>query len=832
MVENYNVYIEQSGFKGALFLERVVSKRFAGISAAMSGLTGLVVLFLTIVFLDQRVNAVKLFGLAEIIFGVFFLWLVYWLFLNFLETNKQLTADEVKAALSSRAYGRALNFVPAQILQKTARNEVIFLKDFFDFLLRGRHFLWVLRRLDIGADKFANQIKNSYQKNPSLPLADVLSLSWQKALAGNHMRIRFADLFIAVFELDGNIQGIFKGFEVKEQDVKDVLYWQRRKEKHLEEDGKFWRRQNLLGRAGIGKSWAGGYTINLDRVAEDLTLSAHFQKIPENLYGRQAEVNLLERLLVRGRGDNVALVGDPGIGRHTVLRAFASLLNSGRTFPPLRYARLLQIDSGTIISGTNSLSQVLEKIQALFGEAYQARNIILVINDFDALLDSRAEAGRVNATEALLPFLQSRLRIVGLTTPGGYAATIGKNPQLAQLVEKIEVKEPSPERTLMILEDSVPEIESQSNLLFTYSALKEIVDLSTKLIQNLPNPEKSLEILKDTAIYTATQTFDKIVLKAHVEKVVTAKTKVPVEKAAGEERAVLLNLESILHERIIGQEQAIAEIAGALRRARSGIGSEKKPMGSFLFLGPTGVGKTETVKALAAVYFGNEKNIIRFDMSEFQEVHGINRLIGDADAGTGGLLTESVIANPFSVILLDELEKAHPKIFDLFLQVFDEGRLTDATGRTVSFVNTMIIATSNAGAEKIREMIRDNKDPAASREEILDFVQKTGIFRPEFLNRFDAVIIFRPLGAEELSRVAGLLLQDLNERLSDKNIQIRITPELTRWVAEKGHNAEFGARPLRRFIQENIENYVAEALLSGKIQNGQIVEISPKKFIF
>lgn len=828
MIDHHNIYIEQSGFKPALFLENIVSKKFAGISVAMSGVTGLIVLFLTVLFMDNRENAVKLLGLAEIIFGVFFLWLVYWLFLNFLEKNKQLTADELKAALASRAYGRALNFFPVQILEKTARNEVIFLKEFFDFLLRGRHFPWVLRRLDLPPDKFANEIKNIYQKNPCLPLADVLALSWQKALAANHLRIRFADFFIAVFELDANIQDILKRFGVKEQDVKDVLYWQRRREKHLEEDGKFWRRHNLLGRAGIGKNWAGGYTVNLDRVAEDLTLSARFQKIPENLYGRQAEVNLLERLLVRGSGNNAVLVGEPGIGRHTVLRAFASLVNSGRTFLPLRYARLLQIDSGAIIGGTNSLSQVLEKIQVLFGEAYQAGNIILVINDFDALLDSRAEAGRVNATEALLPFLQSGLRIVGLTTPGGYAATIGKNPQLARLVEKIEVKEPSPERTLMILEDSVPEIESQSSLFFTYSALKEIVDLSTKLIQNLPNPEKSLEILKDTAIYAATQTFDKIVLKAHVEKVVTVKTKVPVEKVAGEEMAVLLNLESILHERIIGQEQAVAELAGALRRARSGVRSEKKPIGSFLFLGPTGVGKTETAKALAAVYFGNEKNMIRFDMSEFQEVHGINRFIGDADSNTGGLLTEAIIANPFSVVLLDELEKAHPKIFDLFLQVFDEGRLTDALGRTVSFVNTMIIATSNAGAEKIREMIRDNRDPVAFREEILDFAQKAGIFRPEFLNRFDAVIIFRPLNIEELSRVAGLLLEDLNKRLSEKNIQVRITPELTNWVAEKGYNAEFGARPLRRFIQENIENYIAEALLSGKIQNGQIVEISPR----
>ncbi len=331
--------------------------------------------------------------------------------------------------------------------------------------------------------------------------------------------------------------------------------------------------------------------------------------------------------------------------------------------------------------------------------------------------------------------------------------------------------------------------------------------------------------MEDTAVYVQTKTSDSIVLPKHVQEVISLRTKVPVQKAGGVEKDVLLNLESMLHQRIIGQDEAIRGLSDAMRRARSGVRSEKKPIGTFLFLGPTGVGKTETTKALAAIYFGDEKRIIRFDMSEFQEVHSINRLIGDQDLSEGGLLTEAVIANPFSLILLDELEKAHPKVMDLFLQVFDEGRLTDHAGRTVSFVNTIIIATSNAGAEHIREITKAGSNLTESKTALLDFLQKQGIFRPEFLNRFDEVIVFRPLSEQELSQVAVLLLHELNDRLAEKDVAVNITADLAMAVARGGYSPEFGARPLRRFIQEHIENYIARGLLSGTIQRGQVVEI-------
>lgn len=828
ILSSKNLYLEQSGYLPALSLEKSFGRTKAGLACALTGVFGALFIFLTFLFVDEKSLAWVFLGVTEILLGAFFIGLVYWLLLSFLERDAVLTPDEVEGAWQRQMYGRGLTWSTAQIIDKAATEQDLLLGDFFKALSPAPQFLWVLRRLNIPPQDFQTKIQELYPPGAVLPLSDVLKTAWQKAIAGNHSHVLYTDLLVAVYELDQNFQNFLFAYQVKEQEIREAAYWQRREEERLRLAGRFWQRRNLLNTSGIGKGWQSGWTLNLDRVANDLTRSVQIHKPPAHLYGHRLKLELLEQMLVRGGANNVVLVGDPGVGKHTLLRAFAAKVNWGETYGPLRYQRLLAIDSSVVLSGASSLNAVLERIEVLFTEALLAENVILVINDFDAFFDPRPEAGRVNATEALLPFLQSRLRIIGLMTPMAYLATIEKNPHLARLISKLEVAEPSERETLLILQDEAPRMEKQSGLFFTHLALREIVKLATRLIQNLPNPEKSLEVMEETTVYVATKTNDVLVLPEHVERVVSLRTKVPVEKVAGEEKETLLNLESILHQRIVGQEEAIRELADALRRARSGIRSEKKPIGSFLFLGPTGVGKTETAKALAAVYFGSEQRIIRFDMSEFQEVHALNRLIGDPDTHTGGLLTEAVINNPFSLILFDELEKAHPKLLDLFLQVFDEGRLTDALGRTVSFVNTMIIATSNAGTEQIRELVKAGRNLATAREELLESLQRQGIFRPEFLNRFDAVVIFHPLTSEELQMVAVLLLRELNTRLAEKDIQVKISPELASFLAAGGYSPELGARPLRRFIQEKVENYIAKGLISGEIDRGQVIEIPPQ----
>lgn len=820
-------YIEESGYQPALAIETFLSFSKTGVLTGLLGLTALGFLFAALSMAPQQSPAWTLLGLAEITGGFFLAVLIYRLFCGSLQKDRPIGFSEIRKALHNRDFGLALSFESAMVLEKTAEGDSLNLRKYFDFLLSHRQFFWILERLNVPLEKFREKVRESYAESASLALDEVLLTAWQKALGGNHLHILPQDILAAVFDLDQVFQKILFEYEVKADDLLAVAYWQRRIENDKKMKGRFWERKNLLNIQGIGKGWAGGFTVNLDKIAADLTESIKFQKPPKHLYGHRRQLELLEQMLLRPGGSrNVVLTGPPGAGRHTLLRAFAAKVAAGETLPSLRYQRLLQIDAGSVIAGTISLNQVVERIQALFAEAVMAKNVILVVNDIDAFFDSRPEAGRVNATEAMLPFLKTRMPVIGIVTSGGYQNTIGKNPQLLELLPKLEIIEPSAKMTVLILQDEAEKLEAQAGLKFTYQALREIVRLAGKLIQNLPNPEKSLEILEETAVFVATKTRDWVVLPSHVQKVVTIRTKIPVEKVAGEEKELLLNLEAVLHERIIGQHEAIAEVADALRRARAGVRSESRPIGTFLFLGPTGVGKTETAKALARVYFGSEKRIMRFDMSEFQEEHGVDRLIGGAAGGeSGGFLTEAVIANPFGLILLDELEKASPKVLDLFLQVFDEGRLTDAQGRAVSFVSTMIIATSNAGAETVREMVRGGRNPAKERGALLDELQRSGIFRPEFLNRFDGVIVFRPLSEAELVEVAMLLLRDLNERLKEKDVQVRLTSQLAQAVAKGGFSAEFGARPLRRFIQEHIENYVARGLLSGKIQRGDTVEI-------
>lgn len=814
-------YLVQSKYEGALALERRFPKKTANGLALACFILALLFLAPAVLLLNER-----LLGLALIATAFWLVFLIYSLFLGFLQTDPDITPVEVKSIVQSSRFGELLTFFAARCLQRSVLGNRFYLLGFFRFLLKQENFLWLLGRLAVAPKTFEEKVVSGYAADAHLSVDEVLRAAARKALAGQHVEIRYSDILLAIYELDSAFQKIMFEFDVEAEDLAQVAAWYRRRRQERAARGRFWSRERLLSTPGLGKGWAGGYTVRLDSLAQDLTRQAEMMALPPHLYGRSQEVENLSRLLVQGAG-NAVLVGLPGSGRHTVLKVSAYLVGRGLVWLPLQYKRLLQIDSSAIISGVTGAGQVVAQIERLFGEAYRAGNVILVVNDIDALFDPAQEAGRFNATEALLPFLQSRLHVVGITTPGGYQSTIGKNTQLMRFMPKLEIREATPPETLMILEDAVARTERGSGLKFSYFALKEMVMLATKLIQNLPNPEKSLEILEDTAVSVATKTGDTEVGPEHVRAVVSVRTKIPVEQVTGAEKETLLNLEDILHQRIVNQSQAINVLADALRRARSGVRSEKKPIGVFLFLGPTGVGKTETTKALAAIYFGSEQKIIRFDMAEFQEVRGIARFIGDPDTGQPGLLTEAVISSPFSLILLDELEKAHPKILDLFLPVFDEGRLTDALGRVVSFTNTMIIATSNAGSETIRQMVKGGEDLGRGRERLLDELLKQGVFKAEFVNRFDAVVLYRPLDQSELTQVAALLLQELNQRLADKDVQINVTAELAAAVARGGYSPEFGARPLRRFIQENIENFVAKGLLSGSIKRGDVVEINP-----
>ncbi len=720
-----------------------------------------------------------------------------------------------------------LDFSAAQLLQRfeASKNEDPGRLLGLILDIPGSGFVWY--RLGIHPDTLRNAIASQQQMAEKFDLVSLVSdaldesrqlgsglASWRNLLSSLAVHYDFLRRFL----FDRHIE---------RDDLRAVLDWHAEIERERERKRRFWLKENLLRTKGLGKDWTSGFTLHLDKYAWDVTTLLRRQGFYPNLYGRQKETAAIERILARAGQNNVIVVGEKGVGKRTIVYQLAERIMHGSTMAQLAHKRVLELDASALLAGANNQHEVEGRIKTVFDEAVSAGNVILLVPEIHALFESDPGAGRINATELLLPYLSSSLlQIIGLTNYLGYREIIARNPSLLSSFDKIEIKELGPADVILSLRDVVPRIESHNQVLVLFQSVKKTVELANRYIKNSPFPEKAINILQEAAVYAKSRAGSTIVAPEHIEEVVHQKTDIPVGKLALAEKEVLLDLEKILHRKVIGQEDAIIAVADALRRSRSGIASEKKPIGSFLFLGPTGVGKTETAKALAEVYFGSEKRMIRFDMSEYQQPDSLDRLIGREQ--TTGQLTNAVMQNPFSLLLFDEVEKAHPNILNLFLQVLDDGRLTDSLGRTVDFTNTILIFTSNAGAELIRQSIQQMRETNL-KERLLDNLQKQGIFRPEFLNRFDSVVVYRPLTEDQTEEVARLLLRDLNRRLKAKDIQIEITEPLVKKISELGYDPQFGARPLRRVIQDRLETLVAKKLLSEEIHRGQVVSVNPEE---
>ncbi len=624
------------------------------------------------------------------------------------------------------------------------------------------------------------------------------------------------------------LEAVLKENKLSEEDFKEIVLWVSRQHEREILAKRFWRRENLLAGRGIGKDWAYGYTANLDKYSVDLGAPSA-RKFKSYLIGRENEIEQIERILVRSEQNNILIVGEPGTGRKTVVKGFADFVTQGKVLAPLKHKRVLELNVGALISGAQNTSEMEARLQKVLNEAVKAGNIILVIDDFQNYVGQQGGLGKVDISSLIAPYLGSRrIQLICITSFEGLHKNIEANPALLALFEKIEVREPSDMQSLEILEDLVPKLEQRVGVLVTFLALKEIVNKASQYFGDVPMPERAVDMLDEAMVYVATKKGSRVLKVEDVDFILSQKIKVPIGEIAKEERDKLTSLESVLHQRVIGQDEAIGSVASAMRRARLGIGEKKKPIGTFLFLGPTGVGKTETAKALAQAYFGAEDRMIRFDMSEYQNSSDLGRLIGTQQGEPGNIVTQ-VRENPFSLLLLDEVEKAHPNILNLFLQVLDEGWLTDAWGRKINFRNTIIVATSNAGAELIRQEVAGGANPTIIKEKILDFVQRQGIFRPEFLNRFDGIIIYQPLSKENLVLIAKLLLGSLAKRLAEQEINFVVSDALAAKVAELGYAPEFGARPMRRVIQDKIEDLISRRILSNEIQKGQTIEIQPNE---
>jgi len=580
--------------------------------------------------------------------------------------------------------------------------------------------------------------------------------------------------------------------------------------------------QPNLGRPGIGLEIVFGYTPLLDKYSIDLGLPQSFY---HHLIGRENIVNRMERVLTAG--SNVMLVGDPGVGRKTVVLEFAHRAANGVLGEKMSYRRVMEFDYNYFLSGTFDLNTKKSNIADLLNEASSAGNIILVIRDIHRLTNPDVEG--FDLTDTFEQYLENKeLKIIAIESRSEYERFIAPNLRLRKFFENVEVTPPSKEDAMRILINAAENWERKKRITITVPALRRILDLSDMYITETPFPEKALEILDQLVIYKEKDE-KPVVTVDSVNIVLAEKTGIVLSGITPEQKLKLERIEEVIHERLINQETAVSLIAKSLRSRSVGVKGENRPVGSFLFLGPTGVGKTQTAKILARVYYGDEKNILRFDMAEYAGGEGVERLIGSINSNKPGVLTTEIKNHPASLLLLDEIEKSSDDIFNLFLTLLDEGYISDTFDRRVSCRNLFVIATSNAGAEFVRQLVTKGVKGNDLQTAVLDYIQKEGIFSPEFLNRFDGVVVFEPLVNEHLLKVAKVLLDELAVRLKEKGIMLEIDYDLTQKLALDGYQPEFGARPMRRIVDLELGDLVSRAILSGSIKEGDKIKIIPGK---
>jgi ATP-dependent Clp protease ATP-binding subunit ClpA len=575
-----------------------------------------------------------------------------------------------------------------------------------------------------------------------------------------------------------------------------------------------------FGRPGIGLDLIFGYIPVLSQYSIDLTSARPFSY---RLIGREDVVSRMERVL--SGGSSIILVGQPGVGKKTVVLEFAQKAITGQLGEKLSYKRILELDYNSLLSGTGDLNTKKTLLSYIFKEASAAGNIILLIRDIQRLTNPEVEG--YDFTDIFENNLEKRnLKIIVTATPIEYERFVAPNLRLRKYFETVEVKPPSKELAMDILVEVAKNWEYKANVTITVPSLRKILEESDNYITETPFPEKVLELL-DALVNYCRQKGKKIITIEDANVILTEKMGVSFSALTEGDKERLTNLEDIVHERLIDQDTAVSMIAKALRGRGVGAVKPERPIGSFLFMGPTGVGKTETAKVLAKTYYGSEDMILRFDMAEYAGSEGLERLIGSVSKNLPGALTTAIKNRPASLLLLDEVEKASKEIYNLFLALLDEGMITDAFGRKINARHLFVIATSNAGAEYVREEVSKGVRGEDLQKKVIDHVLEQGIFSPEFFNRFDGVIVYEPLEEEDLKKIAKLLLDDLAKNLRKKEITLKVTDEAAAKLARDGFDPAFGARPMRRIVDLYLGDLMGKAILSGEISAGDSIKIIP-----
>ena len=575
---------------------------------------------------------------------------------------------------------------------------------------------------------------------------------------------------------------------------------------------------------GIGRDLSFGWAPLLNHIGLNVTdLIQNGGFIHRPVASREQSINQIIRLLAQKGRQNAVLVGEQGVGKTTLVYALARHLLLAKDGVPneLMFQQVIELDAANLIASAKARGQLEELLIKVFNEAKRAKNVIIFLDDAQLFL--REATGSVDLSNLLLPILQAgSIKIILSLSDQEWIRLSQQNPALAQYANRVVVSPLDHNETIQVIEDELVILEAKSKLVYMYQSIGEAYSLAERFIHEQAFPGKALKLLELASNFPEQKHF---ITATSVKQAVEKSFDVKVQSAnTATERDVLLNLEQKIHQRMINQSRAVTLVSDALRRARSGVRNQNKPIGTFLFLGPTGVGKTELAKSLASVYFGGEERLVRIDLNEYSRPEDANRLLAVASSDLYSLCAQ-IAKQPFSVVLLDEIEKAHSNVLNILLQMLDEGVLRDANNRPISFRDAIIICTSNAGAEKIRAHISQGQNLEDFESEFVDELINANIFKPEFLNRYDEIVLFRPLKKEELLQIVDLLVGSLNKTLSDRKVTVTLTLRAKELMVEKGYDPRLGARPLRRVMQRAVENLVAQKLLAGGINSGQQLEI-------
>jgi ATP-dependent Clp protease ATP-binding subunit ClpC len=577
---------------------------------------------------------------------------------------------------------------------------------------------------------------------------------------------------------------------------------------------------------GIARDWSFGYTPLLSRFGRNISTQVAGGTFTVEIDSHKQAVQQLLDTFGSGGAQNAVLVGPTGVGKTTLVEAFAeTLLDANATIPStLKFRQVIMLDSSSLLAAAPGKGQLEELIMRILSEAYAAKNIIICLDN--AQLFFEEGVGSVDISNVLQPILEAgNLRIILTMDEQRFLKISARNAGLANSLNRISIAPAAKEETFEVIQDQLIITEFKRKVTFTYQSLQEIYRLSSRYVHDIAMPGQALKLLESSAGYAEKGLVTINSVQNAIEQTMDIKISVASES---KDREKLLNLESLIHERMIGQQRAVTVVSDALRRARAGVRSQDRPIGTFLFLGPTGVGKTELAKALADVYFGGEERMIRLDMNEYVRSDDVGRLIADG-ANDPMSLTARVMKQPYSVVLLDEIEKAHPDVVSTLLQLLDEGILRDINNREISFRDAVVVATSNAGADRIREYIERGYKLEQFEQQILNELINSNQFRPEFLNRFDEIVTFAPLSKDELIQVVDIMIAGVNKTLALQKVSVEVEQSGKEYLVERGYDPRLGARPMRRIIQRAVENTIAKLMLGGQVEAGALVTISKEQ---